>query len=341
MKRYVFGVDIGGTKIAVVLADDKGVILAKETFPSNQDHPHPVLDTIALIIRDMIASIKIKDTAILGVGVSYAGPISQEDPTILIVPNMKGWKGINLRDELRRRLVSLPVVCENDANAAAVAEKMFGNGQTAKSFVYVTISTGVGAGIIINDNVVSGASLCGGEFGHIPVLLGGPVCGCGKQGCLEALSSGTAVAKMAQDVKKQRNISDYESEHAFKVYRKLVPRFSLKQKTAIIFLTVITAKEISVCAKKGDRISAYLIWRAGYYCGVGFSTMMQLINPEMIAYGGSVVKAGKFFVDGLRCASKEHAWQLARSGCEIKKALLGDVVADLGAVSVALLRIKE
>jgi len=341
--KKVIGIDIGGTKIAVVLASQAGEIIEKQVFKTGvRSDTQICLEKIISTIKGMLLNRGVGISQLAGIGVCIPGPIGDIPHVISRAPNLPGWNGINI-DLLLRRHFKVPIFCNNDANAACIAEKLFGHGKNVNTFLYVTISTGIGAGLIINNDLIMGASNSAGELGHCIVEPLGPKCNCGKVGCLEAISSGTAIANIAKDiVSLKKNVDQYRSEYVYKRFRQISGfkkfDFSIKNKLSALN-SVITAKDVAKCAKQGDVLSMYIFWRAGYYFGIGISNILQLINPQMIALGGSVTKTGPLYLEPMRIALREYAWKSTRNKCKIVKAKLRDKVGDYGSIGLVVDRL--
>ncbi|MBU1862996.1 MAG: ROK family protein [Candidatus Omnitrophica bacterium] len=337
--NVIVGVDIGGTKISVILGTVTGKIIEKCVIKTQRKGGAAAcIAEIIAIIKALLLKRSVKKSDLLGIGVNIPGPFGEEEGVILNAPNLKGWQGINIKKILTRHF-RCRVICNNDANTAALAEKMFGCGKKVRSLVYVTISTGIGSGIIIDNKLLMGANNNAGELGHTVVDLNGPRCNCGKKGCLEAIASGTAIETIARNVmNRSKRIDEYKNEFAYKKYCTTHTHFILSPKGSILqnIQGKITAFAIEKAAKKGDSLAKYIYWRAGYYFGVGLANVIQLINPEMIAFGGGVVNAGSLYFNAMNSALKDHAWPQPLKCCKIVKASLGSRVADVGAISLVI-----
>ena len=281
---------------------------------------------------------------IKGFGIGIAGPVGNKIGIIQNAPNLSGWNGINIKRILERKF-NRPVICNNDANAACIAEKIFGSGRDINSFVYITVSTGIGSGIIIDNKLLMGANNNAAEFGHIVVDLNGPRCNCGKRGCLEALASGTSIANMARYiVSKNSKIESYKREYAYEDYRANVDkRFRLAKKTSFVGFhkkdnSDLRSEHIVKAAKKGDTMARYILWRSGYYLGVGISSLMHILNPEKIVLGGSVIRAGSLLLNPMHYAIKKHTWDEIDRSCKIEKTRLRTNVADVGTISLVVFK---
>jgi len=295
MKNKIIGIDIGGTKISCVLATDKGKILKKEVIVTTG--PKKSLDKIIAIIKTFpLRSIR-------GIGVGSPGPLDPIKGIILNTPNMRSWHNFNVKQYLRQHF-KMPIVMDNDANAAGLGEKIFGAGKKAKNIFYFTVSTGVGGGLILDGKIHQGASFDAAEAGHMVILQNGPKCGCGKKGCLEALSSGPAIAKRAKAQ-------------------------GLKLKTA---------KEVVDAAKAGNKKALKIVEEAAYYLGIGVANIMNVINPDMIVIGGGVSQAGNLLFKTVRKIAKKESFGQTYKVCPIVPAKLGAHSGDLGAVSLVLQR---
>jgi len=316
MKPYLIAVDIGGTQIRAALCDAQGTIyhrVADVTAP--QEGSEAVMDRIERAIRQVWPA----DTAVEHIGVTAPGPLDPWRGVVLEAPNIPCWENYPLRDTIQQRL-GIPTLVGNDANLAALAEQWFGAGQGKRHLIYITISTGVGGGIIVDNKLLLGAQGLAGELGHIKVRPDGPLCGCGSPGCLEAQTSGPSIARAAR----QRILAG-ESSRAL----------ALAQGNA----EAITARLLNQAAQEGDPLARDVFSQAGIYLGLGLVTLLHLFNPEMIIIGGSVSKAGDLLLEPAREIVRtrsitEHYWR----DTPIALADLGDDVGLLGALALVLSR---
>jgi len=202
----------------------------------------------------------------------------------------------------------------NDANAAALGEMFFGAGKRLQDVIYITVSTGVGGGIILGGKLHTGAGSVAGEIGHISIVPEGKPCACGKRGCLEAYASGTAIAK---DVKAQMTRKNT-----------CVWKFLARDKH-------VSAKQVGMAAREGDKLAIGSYQKAGYYLGIGIADLMNILNPEMIVIGGGVLKsAHKSFWQSMIKSAREHAWPEAYATTRVVRSKLRDFVGDLGALAL-------
>jgi glucokinase len=313
---YIVGVDIGGTKCAVCLGSSEGEVFDRremETDPGEE--PERVLGKLCEHAKSILRDRNVQMQTLKGVGVSCGGPLDSSTGMILSPPNLPLWIEVPAGDILRREFPNIHVVLENDANATALAEWKFGAGRGCVNMLYLTMGTGIGCGMILDGRLYHGTNDLAGEAGHQTILLNGPICKCGKKGCLEALSSGPAIARLAQD-----------SLH-YGRGKQLVEKAGGKPAN-------ITAKHVVECAKEGDAFSIRILEEAGFYMGVGLSNLIQILNPQKIVLGTIAVHAGDLILNPIRETLKEYTWARSLSVCEVVPAELGDRAQDLAAIAL-------
>lgn len=310
-KPFAIGVDVGGTKISMVVGNSHGKILATHIIPTRSQASSAIPEMIKHL-KALASDSRFKGK-IRGAGFGIPGPIDNRSGKIPFSPNLKGWEGIPLRKMLQKAL-RLPLYMANDANAAALGEKIFGQGRGKSDFVYMTVSTGIGGGIVTGGKLLEGVSYVGGEVGHMAVVAGGETCGCGRQGCLEAYASGTAVAR-----------------HAKKT-------LSASEKRKILKLSggdVLDAKNIGIAAKRGNRAAIRVYEWAGFHLGVGIANLLNVLNPEMIILGGGVWKSSpRQFWTSMMASCKRNGWHEAFRAVKIVPSNLEGRVGDLGALAL-------
>lgn len=310
--HYALGVDIGGTKVSVTLGNSRGKILDKKLLPTRTGKESGrAIEEIAETLGFLKSSARNK--SILGIGVDIPGPMNPHKGIIEKSPHLHGWQGFPLKRFLEKKL-RLPVFMGNDANAASLGEKVFGTGKKARSFVYLTISTGIGGGIILDGELLLGASFGAGEVGHTVVVPGGMRCGCGHHGCLEAYASGTAIAQFAR-------------KELLRVKISKILKLAGSQKK-------VTAELVAEAAESGDPLALEAYRRAGHYLGVGLANLINILNPEMLILGGSVMKSSELLWPSMKDSVCRHAWPSLYKACRIVKTKLGDEVGDLGALAL-------
>lgn len=308
----IIGIDIGGTKIAIGRADINGNLEDSVRFPTNVSRGYKA------IVQEIIEKTKglSNGHSIRAIGIGCGGPLDSKRGRILSPPNLPGWDDVPLVEDIKG-VFNVPVYLENDANAAALGEFHFGAGKDISNMVYMTLSTGIGGGIILNNKLIHGVRDSGGEVGHQTILPDGPLCNCGNRGCLEALSSGTGIARRFRE--------------------KLA-----SGRTSIVTEWVkdpeeISAKIIADAAKMGDPLAIEVWDSAIYYLGIGIANIVTIVSPEMVVLGGSLIKYGESLFIKVREIVKERARLVPVDEIKIVPAKLGDDVGILGAVAVGLL----
>jgi glucokinase len=310
-KPFAIGVDVGGTKISMVVGDHRGKILATHVIPTRSHSSGAIRDMIRHL-KTMAADPRFRGK-IRGVGLGIPGPIDNKRGKIPFSPNLKGWEGVPLKKMLQKAL-RLPLYMANDANAAALGEKLFGQGRGKSDFVYMTVSTGIGGGVVTGGKLLEGTSYVGGEVGHMAVVAGGDVCGCGRHGCLEAYASGTAIARYAQ-------------KHLTAVEKKTILKLSDGK--------ALDARTIGIAAKKGNKAAIKVYERAAFYLGVGIANLLNVLNPERVILGGGVWKSSpRQFWNAMLSSCKRHAWHEAFRAVKIVPTHLEGRAGDLGALAL-------
>ncbi len=302
------GVDSGGTKIAAAVVTPEGKILSEVRYPTQAVPPNRLIETIAQAI------IEVKDGfEVGGVCVAVPGLILASENKIIFAPNLHEIENIRLDEEIGCR-TGLRVTVENDANAAAWGEFRFGAGRGLEHMVFITLGTGVGGGIITHGVLLRGAQGAGGELGHVTIDPTGPRCGCGNYGCLEALASGTTIARRAQKVANERPDSA--------LGRPAVARAPL-------------GEDVLDLARKGDEASEKVLQETGTWLGIGLATFVNIFDPEVIAIGGGVSEAGDLVLESARRELRLRSHSPSRDLVEIREAALGAKSGMLGAAALA------
>jgi len=297
--EIIAGVDIGGTKIAVALANTDGELLLIARFPTRLElGPHSILDQAVEEIERMSVELGARPSA---VGIGCGGPLDRRRGLILSPPNLPGWDEFPVVGVVERAL-KVPAVLDNDANASALGEHRRGAGRGFSNLVYLTISTGIGGGVIIGGELFYGVCDGAGEVGHIPVLLdGGPSCGCGARGCLESLCSGTGIARRAREHLLAGAQSPLLSDRADE----------------------ITAKLVAEAARGGDALAQSVWDETIRYLAHGLSSVVVTLAPEAIILGGGVASAGDQLLAPLRRLLSERVKILPVERMQILQASLG------------------
>jgi len=315
-ERLVLGVDLGGTKIRTALLDDGGGIVADDYRQTlAQEGPDAVIGRILDAARQVLDRAGVGRERVRAVGIGSPGPLDVRTGEVISPPNLPGWDRVPLRQRVADGL-GLDVFLENDANVAALAEHRFGAGQGTDHMLYVVVGTGVGGGLILGGQLYHGVGGMAGEIGHTVLLPDGPLCGCGNRGCLEALASGTAVAREAR-------------------LRVESGKETLMTELAEGDPTRITARLVAQAAEQGDAEARdVLAWTMGYL-GLGLANMVNLFNPEVIVIGGGLANMGDLLFGPVRRAIDRHAFPVSAGMVRVVPAALGNDAGVLGAAALA------
>ncbi|MEH2198189.1 ROK family protein [Nostoc sp.] len=314
----ILALDFGGTKLAAALVNigsRKWLRYERRLSPANAD-----ASTDLEIMRSLIYSL-LEDAKPAAIGVSFGGPVDASTGTVRLSHHVAGWENIPLKGLLEDEF-GVSVSVDNDANIAALGEHRFGAGQGYDSLFYITVSTGVGGGWILNGQPWRGAGGMAGEIGHIVVDPAGPVCLCGKRGCVERLASGPYMAQNVREILENEPPSR-QVRPGGKVLRDLVGND----------LTLLTGQLVSEAAAGGDELAKEVLHKAAWALGVGIGNVANLMNPQRFVLGGGVTKAGEDFWRVVRQVARETA--LPEVDFEIVPAVLGDDAPLWGGVAIA------
>ena len=312
--QYAIGIDIGGTKISMALGTSSGKILARrEIVTGTGSKTKACVRELALNLRALILHSCISPKKILGIGVGCPGAVDSSKGTLPRSPNLPGWNNLPLA-KILSKATGLPVRLGNDANVAALGESFFGAGKHSRNFIYITVSTGIGGGILIEGRLYEGSGFVAGEVGHMSIVPEGRKCNCGQRGCLEAYASGTAIGK-------------FMKEHMTRSNTKIWKFLTGNKK--------IGARQVGMAAREGDKLSIESYHQAGYYLGIGIANLLNILNPEKVVIGGGVLKsAHKIFWKTMMKSAKQHAWPEAFRTVKIVRSQLKGHVGDLGALAL-------
>ena len=308
MKKYVFGVDIGGTTVKLGLFDVEGNVLDKWEIPTRTENGgEKILPDIADSIREKMKQID-KDF-VAGVGVGAPGPVDGKGIVHRAV-NL-GWGTFSIKDTLED-LLNMPVMAGNDANVAALGEMWMGGGQGYRDLVVVTLGTGGGGGIIIDGKMLTGATGAGGEIGHIHVNdEEEEICGCGNKGCLEQYSSATGITRLANQL------------------------LASSDKDSVLRGGEVSAKTVFDAVKERDPLAVEVAEKFGKYLGDGLASIACVVNPEAIVIGGGVSKAGEILIDFIRPHYEKNVFHGSRQ-VKFSLATLGNDAGIYGAAKLVL-----
>jgi glucokinase len=301
------GVDVGGTKIAAGIVNPQGKILDEVRYPTPHS-PKILIENIARAIKEVGDG---REAG--GVCLAVPGLIHASENKVVFSPNLHAIEGIPLKDELEPR-IELPLTVENDGNAAAWGEFRFGVGSEADHLVFVTLGTGIGGGVITHGVLMRGAQGSGGELGHVTVQATGPRCACGNHGCLEALASGSALARRAREL-------------AIENPGSALGRLATRRQ--------ILGEDVTELARQGDQVALSVLEETGRWLGVGLAAFVNIFNPEVVAVGGGAMEAGELILEAARREVILRARPPSRDLAEIQVATLGPKSGVLGAAALA------
>lgn len=318
-RQLVLAVDLGGTKIAAGLVSIKGEIISRGyCLTMAEEGPEVVIKRLLSLTHRTLKRAGIKNSELKGVGVAAAGALDIRKGLVTASPNLPDWRNVPLQRIVGEE-IGMKTYLINDASAAALGEHRLGAGRGVSNLIYLTISTGIGGGMILGGQLYIGTDGCAGEIGHMTVDVNGPQCNCGNVGCLETLASGTAMAKEA------------------------IRRLSQGERSSLVALVRgklenIDAKLLARAARQGDSLACDVISNAAYYLGIGMVNLVNIFNPERIVVGGGVAQMGDLLLEPARRVVKERAFSLPVRTARIVRAKLG---GDSGIIGAALFVFQE
>lgn len=321
---YFIGVDVGGTSIKAGVVDNAGQPLSAVSLPTEaakgQEHG---LAQMCLAVRRAAAEAHMAVEDVAAIGVGTPGTMDIPAGVILDPPNLKPWKNVPVRQHIEKAF-GKPTAFQNDANAAAYGEYWAGVGRDVRSMVLFTLGTGIGCGIIIDDAIIEGEHSHGAEVGHIIVeARGGRLCGCGRQGHLEAYGSAQAVVARTREALAARQ------EHR-------PPTTATSHLQSVLDIaSEITAKDVFDAAAVGDVIAESIVEETAFYLAVGAVNMMHTIDPDMVVFAGGMIAAGEGFLERIRRHVVRLAFPVPAARTQIVYASLGNDAGFIGAAGCA------
>jgi len=299
-------IDIGGTHIRVAAYEpDSTKPIAQRRARSLANQPG-VFDRLVHAIESVWPQQKVD-----AIGIASPGPLDPHTGTILETPNIKEWTNFPVGPKLSEHF-GVPVYLDNDANMAGLAEWQFGAGKGHHDLIYLTISTGIGGGVITNNHLLQGIHGMGAELGHMTVDPNGPLCGCGQHGHIEAFSSGTAIAQYVNE------------------------QLKAGQKSTLQAQPVVTTVQIAEAALQGDTLACSAFERAAHYLGMAVANYLAIFNPSILVFGGGVSQAGDLLFKPFEASLRKHVFHPHYlDDLVITKAALGDDAGLLGALALA------
>jgi len=310
--RTVIGVDLGGTNLRTAIVNSDGVILDKRKEATQ------AVDGWMKVVARLIDNIKRQleigaqmGSKVFAVGVGAPGVILVDKGVVVKSPNFPDWNNLPLKAELEKAL-NIPVFIENDANAAALGEKWRGAGQNIRSMIHLTLGTGVGGGIILDNKIWHGADGMAGEIGHMTLIPDGRQCGCGNTGCLEMYASARGIVQSFREELEKQKLHTAEA------------------------LKEVTSEKVYQAAREGDAVARRVMKDMGRMLGIGIASLINIFNPERVVIGGGVKDAWPLFIGATHEEIMKRAFQVPAERTEIVPSSLGDDAGMVGAAAVAL-----
>lgn len=315
--RYYLGIDIGGTKCAVIAATKKMEILEKVSFATETDKgPKHAISLLVSTAKDVVA--KLGPEGLTATGISCGGPLDSVTGVVQSPPNLPGWDNIAIV-QIFREALGVPAYLQNDANACALAEWQFGAGRGTRNMIFLTFGSGMGGGIIVDGKLYSGTNDLAGEVGHIRLADDGPE-GYGKKGSFEGFCSGNGIARTARKI-----ISEKLSKGEHPALLKMFPD---PEK--------LTTRDLAQAAYAGDETALEIFEQTGEYLGKGLALLIDILNPQMIVIGSIYARCRDLLEPVCLRVIEKEALEPARKVCRVVPAALGEEVGDYAAISVAV-----
>lgn len=322
--KYGIGIDIGGTKSAVILGYPQGsgapdeFILQREAFETKKaGGPEAVIRKMIDLIHGILEERKLAPEDIMGIGISCGGPLDSRRGIIMSPPNLPGWDNIPIKQMLEAEF-GIPAALENDANACAVAEWKHGAGRGYDNMIFLTFGTGLGAGLILDGKLYRGGSDMAGEVGHVRLERWGPV-GYGKMGSFEGFCSGAGISQMAR----------------MKVLERIENGMSQSLCEGMEDLDRLNARDIAIAADRGDELAKEIYRLCGEQLGRGLALLVDILNPEVIIIGSIFQRCSHLIWPYAQRVLKREALEASAEACIVVPAQLGEYIGDYAALSLA------
>ncbi len=315
-RGVVAGIDMGATHLMILIANFAGQALTEQEVPFDiTQSPKTSLDQIDQLLRELLQGLNLTLQDLAAVGLSVPGPVVSNEGMVVAPPIMPGWDQFPIRATLEERWKNIPVSLNNDAEMGALGEWAYGADRGVKNLAYIKVGTGVGAGLLIDGQIYSGATGSAGEIGHTAIAENGPLCTCGNRGCLETLTGGNAIARIAQEAARKNERTKLAEIHP---------------------VENITALDVANAARAGDLIAQQILINAGEHLGIAIASLVNLFNPNVIIVGGGVAQVGDLFLEPVRKAVQKRSLPALAQAVRITTALLGRRSSSMGAVVQAL-----
>ena len=313
--KKVLAFDLGGTKFAFGVVAENGEVIGSDKIETlAKQGPEQAIQRVNLAAQSLLKKLNIKPEELIGIGIASPGPLDISKGCVDGSPNLPGWTGYSIEAGLST-FFNLPARIDNDANAAALGEYKFGAGKNKKNMVYITVSTGIGGGVIVDGRLMRGANGNAAELGHLTLNINGPACPCGANGCFEMYASGTAIARRTREAIQTGTQSQI-----------LNLAGSIED---------ITTHHILEALQKNDALAQKIWNETTEYLGRGLAVVINTFNPELIVVGGGVTAAGDLLFKPVREKALRYAFPRLAAVCSIVPAGLGSNVGVVGAAACA------
>jgi glucokinase len=315
----VLALDVGGTKLAAGVVSRDGSVLSNLIVPSRaEEGPERMIARHVDLGREAVTAAGVSWSEIAAVGIACGGPLDPLAGIIQSPPSLPGWDDVPLVSMVERAL-DRPAVVDNDATAGALAEWWYGAGRARSidHLIYLTVSTGIGGGLILDGRVYRGAAWNAGELGHLTVDYLGRQCGCGRRGCLEAYASGTNIAARAREA------------------------LATGEPSTLAELPTVTARDVAEHAAAGDALAGRIWDETTVILGSAVANILDVFNPQLVVFGGGVTRAGDQFLRPVREAGLRQAMHPAARSADVVLATLGDRLGVVSAAALAFERLLE
>jgi len=309
-RGLIAAIDMGATHINLAVADFAANILHKNSLPFDINQgPQVCLAAADRAFRDLLTAHGISLSDLYAAGIGVPGPVVTNAGAVVSPPIMPGWDGYPIRESLQQ-MWSLPVSLNNDAELGALGEWAYGAGRGEKNLAYIKVGSGIGAGLILNQQIYGGTTGSAGEIGHLTIEENGPLCTCGNRGCLEAFAGGHAIARQAKELAQSGK-------------RTLLINYPVEK---------LTAREVAEAAQRGDLAAQEIITRAGTFIGIAIAGLINLINPSVVVIGGGVAQAGDLLTAPIRQVVRERSLRASEQSVRITTSILGRHSSLMGAL---------
>lgn len=319
--KYAVGIDVGATTIKLGLIDNNWQIIERRIIQLERyDTPEKFFHSINQDINSMLSLRGIAHDDLTSIGIGLPGCVDSVNGMVRDLTNIRGWGEVNVTQNMSK-ITGIPSYIDNDVNLMTVGEWMHGAGKGCRDMFCCTLGTGVGGGLVIDGKLYRGATLCAGEIGHIRLFIDGEQCNCGNKGCLERYVGNAGIVRRTIELLKQNSLNgNILLNMISNDYNRLTPKLIFK------------------AAKNGDEVSAFIWKETGYYIGVAFTSLVNILNPEKIIVGGGVAQAGDILFESIIDTVVRYAMPVATKKLKIVPAQLGEDAGVVGAATYSLMR---